>query len=81
MYTYMMHADCLHCFDPKQLLSRPTCQHFGFHQDMACGEHRHDRGELVQTCASVPLRILEYLLLKKYGEMEYDTLALDFMEM
>ena len=42
-----------------------------------CGEHMED---LVQTCASVPLRNLEYLLLKKYDEKDYDILALDFME-
>ncbi len=35
----------------------------------------------VQTCASVPLQNLEYLLLKKYDEEEYYILALDFMEM
>ena len=40
-----------------------------------------DRGELVQTCASVPLRNLEYLLPKKCDEKEDEIPALDFMEM
>ncbi len=39
------------------------------------------RGELVQTCASIPLRNLEGLLLKKYDDEEFDILALDFQEM
>ncbi len=39
------------------------------------------RRELVQTCASVPLRNFEYFLQKNYDEKEYDILALDFMEM
>ncbi len=42
--------------------------------------HMH-RAELVQTCASVPLRNLEGLLLKKYDEEEIDILALDFQQM
>ncbi len=39
------------------------------------------RGELVQTCASVPLQNFECLLLKKYEEEEFDLLAFDFQEM
>ncbi len=51
---------------------------FGFHKDPAS---RDDPGELVQTCASVPPRNLEYLLLKIYDEKEYEILALGCMEM
>ena len=36
---------------------------------------------LVQTCASVPLRTLDNLLLKKYDEKHFGLLALDFKEM
>ncbi len=39
------------------------------------------RGELVQTCARVPLQNFEYLLLKKYDEKENVILALDLMGM
>ncbi len=39
------------------------------------------RGEVVQTCASVPLQNFEYFLLKKYDEEALDILALDFNEM
>ena len=38
-------------------------------------------GELVQTCASVPLQNFEYLLLKKYDEKNYGILVLDFKGM
>ena len=45
---------------------------------------RHNAGNkqnLVQTCASVPLRNFEYLLLKKYDEERFDIVALGFKEM
>ncbi len=45
------------------------------------GLHGKHSGELVQTCASVPLQTLEYLHLKKYDEKKHDILALGFMEM
>ncbi len=42
------------------------------------GKHRK---ELVQTCASVPLQNLTYLLLKKYDEKELGIIALDLKDM
>ncbi len=52
-----------------------------FHESCTANATGTHREELVQTCASVPLQDLEYLLLEKYDENEYDIIALDFMEM
>ncbi len=43
-----------------------------------CMANGEQRGELVQTCASVPLQNFEYLLLEKYDEKEFGILSIRF---